>query len=148
MLADQLFPAIPQALAGLAIDVKNGGMIVKQEERVGCVIRKSAEARFARTDLLLRLAQLRDVLQDAELAQRPTGVVPCHVALAADSAHAAVGPRHAIFHVIAGTAAHERGRGGLGDARAVLGVKQVEPARVQQVDGLHTENPADLVGKS
>jgi hypothetical protein len=50
MLADQLFPAIPQALAGLAIDIKNGGMIVKQEERVGCVIRKSAEARFARTE--------------------------------------------------------------------------------------------------
>ena len=125
MLADQLFPAIAQALAGLAIDVENGRMIVKQEERVGCVIRKGAEARLARTELLLRLAQLRDVLQDAELAQRPTGVVPCHVALAADDAHGCRQDAPRVLHVIAGTAAHERGRGGLGDARAVLGVNQI-----------------------
>ena len=71
MLADQFFTAVAQTDAGLAVDVENGRLIVKQEEGVSRVIHEGAEARLARAQLLLRLSQLRDVLQNAKLAQRP-----------------------------------------------------------------------------
>ena len=71
MFADQLFPAVAQTIAGLAVDIENGPMIVKQQEGVGRVIHKGTEAPLARAQLLLRLSQLRDVLQNAKLAQRP-----------------------------------------------------------------------------
>src|SRR5215475_13569433 len=122
MFPDQLFATIAKARAGLAVDVENSGMIVNEEESVGRVVRKNPEARFAGTDLLLDLAQLGDVLHDAELAQRPAGIVPRHVALAADGAHGAIGSHHAILHVVARTAAHKRGRSDLGNACAVLGM--------------------------
>ena len=69
MFADQFFPAVAQIIAGLAVDVENGGTIVKQKEGVSCVIHERAEAGLA-------LSQLRDVLQNAELAQRPPRVRP------------------------------------------------------------------------
>ena len=70
MLADQFFPAVAQTLAGLAIDVENDRMIVKQKESVECVVHEGAKARLARAQLTLRLPQLRDVLQNAKLAHR------------------------------------------------------------------------------
>src|SRR6516165_1341785 len=62
---DQLFPAVAQALAGLAVNVENGRIIVKQIEGVDGVIREGAEARLARPQLLLGLSELCGVLQDA-----------------------------------------------------------------------------------
>ena len=122
---------IAQALAGLAIDIENGRiLIVKKKESVGRVIHKGAEARLARAQLLLGLPQLGDVLQDAKLAQRPPRVVPGHIALAVDGSHGAVGAHHPIFHVVARTAGAQRGRSGLGYSRSVLGVNQFQPAPV------------------
>ena len=72
MLSDQLITAVAQALAGLAIDVEHGRMIVEEEESVSRMVHKGAEARLARAQLLLGLPQLGDVLHDAKLAQRPS----------------------------------------------------------------------------
>ena len=47
MFADQFFPAVTQAIAGLAVDVENGRFIVKQKEGVSRVIHEGAEARLA-----------------------------------------------------------------------------------------------------
>jgi hypothetical protein len=56
MFANQLFPAVPQTIAGLAIDVDNDRVIVKQKESVSRVIREGAEARFACAQLFFRLS--------------------------------------------------------------------------------------------
>ena len=105
MPADQFLPAVAEALAGLAVDVENGPIVVKQKEGVRRVIHEGAEARLARAQLLLRLPQLRDVLQDAKLAQGPSRSVPRYVALAVDYSLGAVGADHSVFDVIARTAA-------------------------------------------
>ena len=84
MFSDQLLTAVAQALAGLAIDVEHGRLLVKKEEGVSRMIHKGAEARLARAQLLLGLSQLGDVLQDAKLAQRPPRIVPGDIALAVD----------------------------------------------------------------
>ena len=51
MFADQLFPAVAQALAGLAVDVYNGPILVKQEKGVGRVIDEAAKVLLARAQL-------------------------------------------------------------------------------------------------
>ena len=56
MFANELFPAVPQTIAGLAIDVDNDRVIVKQKESVSRVIREGAEARFACAQLVFRLS--------------------------------------------------------------------------------------------
>ena len=96
---------------------------------------------------VFRLPQLGDVLHDAELAKGTAGLVPRDVALAVHHAHRAVRPHHAVFDVVARTAAQRpvaRGRGVL----PVLGMDQAQPALVplRQVGRLHAENPASLVG--
>src|SRR5271166_643237 len=58
MLADQLLSAVAQTLAGLAVDIENGRIIVKQKEGISRVIHEGAEAPLARAQLLLRLSQL------------------------------------------------------------------------------------------
>src|ERR1700730_9587327 len=103
MFADQLFPAVAQTIAGLAVDIENGPMIVKQQEGVGRVMHEGTDAPLARAQLLLRLSQLRDVLQNAKLAQRPPRAVPGDIALAVDHSQSAVRTHHPIFHVVAWT---------------------------------------------
>ena len=122
MLANQLLPAVAEALAGAAIDIENGRLVVEQEECVGRVVYKSTKARFAGAQLPLGLAQLGDVLQDAELAQGLFCLVPRHVALAVDDADGAVRTHHTILHIVTGAAGHERSRSGLADARPILGM--------------------------
>ena len=149
MFADQFFPAVAQTMAGLAVDVENGPIIVKQKEGIGRVIHEDAEAPLACAQLFLRLPQLRDVLQDAKLAQRPSRFVPRHVALAVDYSLGAVGADHPVFDVVAWTAGHQRSRSRLGYSRPILWVNQLQPAPMPfwQVDRLHSENPANLVRK-
>src|SRR5512132_3698231 len=140
MFADQSFPAVAQTMAGLAVDVENGPIIVKQKEGIGRVIHEDAEAPLACAQLLLRLSQLRDVLQDAKLAQRASRFVPRHVALAVDYSHSAVGTEHPVFDIIAwppGAAgqpqpprllsAGPRGESGLASARAILASRRPPP---------------------
>src|SRR3984893_3873669 len=144
MFADQFLPAVAQAMAGLAIDVENGRIIVKQKEGVSRVIHEGAEARLARTQLLLRLSQLRDVLQKAKLAQRPTRAVPGNIGLAVDHSQSAVRTHHPIFHLVAGTARAYRRLSGFGCSRPVLCVNQVQPADNRP----HPQTPANLIRNS
>ena len=102
---DQFVAAIAQAFARLAIHIENGRILIVEKERVGCVVHQGAEARLARAQLPLRLPQLRDVLQNAKLAQRPPRVVPGDIALAVDYSQGAIRTHHPIFHVVAWTAA-------------------------------------------
>ena len=51
MPANQFFPAVAQTLAGLAVDVENGRILVKQKEGVRRVIHEGAEARLALAQL-------------------------------------------------------------------------------------------------
>jgi hypothetical protein len=51
MFAGYFLPAVAQALAGLAVDVYNGPILVKQKKRVGRVIDEAAKAPLARTHL-------------------------------------------------------------------------------------------------
>ena len=55
MSADQFFPAVAQTIAGLAVDVENGPILVKQKEGVSRVIHEGAEALLALAQLFLRL---------------------------------------------------------------------------------------------
>ena len=144
MFADQFFPAIAQSIAGLAIDVENGRIIVKQKEGVSRVIHEGAEARLARAQLLLRLSQLRDILQDAKLTQRPSRLVPSNIALAVDHSESAVRTHHPIFHVVAGTARAYRSRSGFGCSRPILRVNQIQPLRNRP----HSQDPTNLVRDS
>ena len=147
MLSDQLITAVAQALAGLAIDIEHGRLIVKKEEGVSRMVHKSAEARLARPQLLLGLPQLGDVLQDTKLPQRPSRVAPGHIALAVNGSHGAVRLHHPVLYVVAWTAGQQCGRGSLGDASPVIGVNQIQPSTVprRQLDRLHAEDPANLV---
>ena len=61
----------------------------------------SAQSFRASAQLLLRLPQLRDVLQDAKLAQSLPRSVPRHVALAVNYSLGAVGVDHPVFDVVA-----------------------------------------------
>ena len=51
MFANQLFPALAQTIAGLAVDIENGRKIVKQKEGVSRVIHERAESRLIRAQL-------------------------------------------------------------------------------------------------
>src|SRR5512132_3443155 len=124
MFADQFFPAVAQTMAGLAVDVENGPIIVKQKEGIGRVIHEDTEAPLACAQLLLRLSQLRDVLQDAKLAQRASRFVPRHVALTVDYSQSAVGTDHPVFDIIAWTPGQQGSRSRLAYSRPVLGVNQ------------------------
>src|SRR4030095_16209950 len=55
MSTDQLFPAVAQTSAGLAVDVENCPILVKQKEGVTRVIDEGAKALLARAQPLLRL---------------------------------------------------------------------------------------------
>jgi hypothetical protein len=48
MSPDQFLPAVAQTVAGPAVDVENGPIIVKQKECVSRVIHERAEAHLAR----------------------------------------------------------------------------------------------------
>ena len=149
MSADQLFFAVAQPMAGLAVDVQNGPILVEQKEGVSRIIHEGAEARLACAQLLLRLSQLRDILHDAELAKRSPQIVQCHVALAMDYSLGAVGTDHPVFDVIAWTATQQRSSRRLGGFRPILGMDQVQPASLPlwQVQRLYPENAASLVRK-
>ena len=51
MFADQFFPAVAQALTGLAVCIKNRQFIVKHKEGIRSVIHERAETRLARAQL-------------------------------------------------------------------------------------------------
>ena len=72
MHSDHLLAAVTQALTRLPVDVDKGLVLVEQEETIRRVIDEAAKALLARAQLLLRPSQLRDVLQDAKLTQRPS----------------------------------------------------------------------------
>src|SRR6266542_4742741 len=67
-------------------------------------LNEGAKALFAVAQPLLRPPQLRDVLQDAKLAQRLARFVPRHVALAVNYSLGAVGAHHPIFDIVAWSA--------------------------------------------
>src|SRR5215469_2777602 len=54
MPADQLVPAVAETVAGLAVHVENGRLIIEQKESVGRIVDEGAEARLARAQLVLR----------------------------------------------------------------------------------------------
>ena len=122
MPADQFLPAVAETLAGLVVDVEDDRIVVKQKERVGRVIHEGTEARLARTQLLLRSPQLRDVLQDAELAQWPPRSVSRYVTMAAHHSLGAVGADHSVFDVVARAADAQRRLRGPGYSRPVVRV--------------------------
>ena len=129
--------------------VEGQGAGVAQPLRFGQIGFAAPQSLLACAQLFLRLPQLRDVLQDAKLAQRPPRFVPCHVALAVDYSLGAIGADHPVFDVIAWTAGEQRSRSRLGRSRPVLGVNQFQPARMpfRQFDRLQPEDSADLVRK-
>jgi hypothetical protein len=47
MPADQLFPAVAQTNAGLAVDIEDGRLMIKQKESVSRVVHEGAERRLA-----------------------------------------------------------------------------------------------------
>jgi hypothetical protein len=51
MFADQFFPAVAETVAGLAVDVDNGRMIVKQKEAISGMICESTETHLAGAQL-------------------------------------------------------------------------------------------------
>jgi hypothetical protein len=53
--------------------------VIDSKEGVSCLVDESAKARLARAQLLLRLSQLRDVLQNAKLAQSPSRSISANV---------------------------------------------------------------------
>jgi hypothetical protein len=54
MFSDQFIPAVAETLAGLAVDVENGRVVVEQKEGVSRLIHEGAEARLAGAQLMLR----------------------------------------------------------------------------------------------
>src|SRR5271166_4951299 len=58
MLADKFLPAVAQSHAGLAVDIENGRILVKQKEGVSRMIHEGAEARLAGAQLLLDVLAL------------------------------------------------------------------------------------------
>ena len=128
---DQFVAAIAQAFARLAIHIENGRILIVEKERIGCVVHHGAEARLARAQLALGLFQLRDVLQNAKLAQRSPRAVPGDIALAVDDSQGPIGTQHPIFHVVAWTPRAYGGRSGIGYFRSVLGVNQFQPCAQQ-----------------
>src|SRR5271165_5116362 len=52
VFADQFLTAVAQVIAGLAVDVENGPILVKQQEGVSRMIHEGAEALFARAQLI------------------------------------------------------------------------------------------------
>ena len=126
---DQFFPAVAQALAGLAVDVEHGQVIVMQEKSVRRVVHERAEAGFARPQLVLCSPQLGDVLHHAEHVPRSPRFIPRHLAPAVHDPHLAARADHPVFHVVARPALQRRRRR-LADALPVLGVDQGLPLRV------------------
>ena len=72
MPADQLLPAVAQTVAGLAVDVDNGRMIVEEKEGVGRIVHEGAEPRLARAQLVFCPLALCDVTHQA---QKPVAVL-------------------------------------------------------------------------
>ena len=97
MHANQFVAAITQTVGGLPIDIENSQLIVEQKKSVCRVVDKCAETRLARAQLALGLPQLRDVLQDAKLAQRAACLVPCNIALTMNHSDRTVRANDAIF---------------------------------------------------
>ena len=148
MHSDQLFATPAQALAGLPVDIHDPDLLVHQKKGVRRTVDKRAEAGLARAQLVLGAPQLRDVLHDAELANRTIGLVPCDITLAVHHANHAVRPHHPVFDVVARTAVQRdfARRGGL---LTVLGMDEAHPALLplRKIERLHAENAARLVGK-
>ena len=103
---DQFVAAIAQAFAGLPIHIQNGPILIVEKECIGCVIHQDAEACLTRAELQLGLPQLGDVLHDAKLPQRPSRVVPGHIAMAVNGSHGSVRARHLVLYVVTWTAEH------------------------------------------
>ena len=93
-----------------------------QALRFGQIGFAAAQSFLACAQLSLRPPQLGDVLQHAKLAQRPSGLVPRHVALAMDNSHIAVGADYPVFNVIPRTVRQQGSRSRVGRSRPVLGV--------------------------
>src|SRR6476620_2169409 len=72
MHSDHLLAGITQALTRSPVDVKNGLVLVEQEETIRCVIDESAKALLARPQLILCPLALSDV---AHQAQKPPSVL-------------------------------------------------------------------------
>ena len=100
---------------------------VPVERHRACRLLRKVEHVLARAQLLLRMAQLGDVLLGAEHPARPAGGVANHVALAVDDAHFAVRADDAEFDVVARPAVKRRRHRGE-RSRAVLRVDEREPA--------------------
>jgi hypothetical protein len=64
---DQFLPAVNPGHRK-PVEVENGPIVINHKEGVTRVIHEGAEARLARAQLLLRVSQFGDVLQDAEVA--------------------------------------------------------------------------------
>jgi hypothetical protein len=146
--ADELFTAVAEARARLLVDIDHRRVVGVQEEPVRRMVDQRPKARLARPQVFLRLPELGDVLHDAELSHGSIGFVSGHVPLTVHHTHRAVGTHHAVLHVIARTPA----QGGLarrGGLLAVLRMDEVHPAPVplRQVEGLHAEDAAGLVGE-
>ena len=145
--SDELLTTVAQAFARLPVDVDNG-LVIVQEQAVRRMIDECAEARFACAELVLGAPQLRDVLQNPELAQGTAGLVPRDVTLAMHHAHRAIGADDAVFHVVARTADRRylaRRRG----SRTVVRMDQAEPASMplRQFGGRHAEDAARFIRK-
>ena len=87
---------------------------------------------------------LSDVLHRAEHEAGPTRVVPQDIALTVDESHLAVGPDHAVLHIIA-PATPKRLRHGVDHALLIVGVDQVRQLREGE-DPCLRRQPKDAVG--
>ena len=65
MHSDQVLAAVPQALAGLPIDVENDPLFAEQEETVHRMVDEAAKPGLARAQLILGPLALGDVAHQA-----------------------------------------------------------------------------------
>src|SRR5262249_30812258 len=82
MHADQLLPGVAETLARLAVDVDDAQLLVMDEKRIRRTVDERAKTRFACAQAVLRLPQIGNVLQDAELSNGTAGLIARDVALA------------------------------------------------------------------
>ena len=75
MHPDQLFAAVAEAVAGLAVDVDHGELLVQQKKGVCRAVDKRAEARLARAQLLLGDFTLRNVYRSAHQLHDISGAI-------------------------------------------------------------------------
>src|SRR5712692_964532 len=95
-------------------------------------------------ETLLGPLALGDVLHRAEYAAGPTRLVPHDIALTVDESHLAVGPDHAVLHIVA-PATPQRLRLCLDHDLLIFGVEQFRPLGEVEELGLRLQ-PKDAVG--